>query len=81
MSHHARRERGAQIDERGREGEQGGDDEAHGIRNLEPRIRVREEDSGGPERVQLKEPARRQESERDQQDAGVAPAVRRAPAA
>ena len=43
VSHDERRERGATIDEPRGEGEQGGEDQADGIRDLEPRILVREE--------------------------------------
>ena len=75
MSHHERREREAEIDKAGREGEHGGEDEADRIRDLEPRIFMREEDPRRPDRVQAEEAARGQEGERDQQDARVAPTV------
>jgi hypothetical protein len=77
VSHHERRERRAQIDERGREGEEGRQDETDGIRDLEAGVLVGEQDTRSPERVQPEEPARGQERERDQQDASVAAAVRR----
>ena len=77
VSHDERRKRGTHIDEPRSESEQSGEDEADGIRDLEPRVLVREQHSCGPERVQAEEPARRQEGERDQLDARVAAAVRR----
>ena len=77
MTYHARSVRRPQIDERGREGEHGRQDEADGIRHLEPGIGMREEDSGGSECMESEESAGGEEGERDQEDAGIAATVRR----
>ena len=70
-----RRDRRVDVDERGRSGEPGADEEADRDRDLEARVVAGEEDAGSPVGVDHQEPAGGHEREREELHARVAATV------